>query len=159
MRGNYGFQWSGVKILHFNSRLCMRGNNLFTKQLADQLISIHASAWEATGLKMLRQILNHYFNSRLCMRGNTIWHTGRKCYHIFQFTPLHERQQRNKKDQKSKVISIHASAWEATPSPRVLRQVSESISIHASAWEATQKGYDNAQNLEFQFTPLHERQR
>ena len=78
-------------------------------------ISIHASTWEATLLQQHEQTAAHYFNSRLCMRGNPFCAPIRLWYVLFQFSPLHERQQDNVTSLKEAYISILASAWEATP--------------------------------------------
>ena len=158
----------------------MRGNKHNAKTFLRLFISIHASTWEATrpestsSRKRVFQFTPlherqriwavqidclRYFNSRLYMRGNSIRHLRR-----------HWR-----------LISIHASTWEATWSLARMKNMSL-ISIHASTWEAT----DNIQppsfltanfnsrlymrgNMQlprmqedhflFQFTPLHERQR
>ena len=56
---------------HFNSRLCMRGNQFLARL-------------QAVGIR--------YFNSRLCMRGNSKGVMNMEEKEIFQFTPLHERQ-------------------------------------------------------------------
>ena len=79
--------------MYFNSRLYMRGSMcgcilFWTKRL----ISIHASAWEATCLQAAQAVFEQDFNSRLCMRGNSV--------NSFVCTFC--------------CISIHASAWEAT---------------------------------------------
>ena len=146
---------------YFNSRLCMRGNGKpDSPGAAYQHISIHASAWEATGRCGKGMVNSLYFNSRLCMRGNAYSADKSKRIHIFQFTPLHERQQVTfSVPVVQESISIHASAWEATALPCRLRfhnhfnsrlcmrgnlfhdyfRCINCISIHASAWEATAK--------------------
>ena len=57
----------------------------------------------------------------------------------------------------SAIISIHASAWEATElyTDIITHTL---ISIHASAWEATKYATRERTIELFQFTPLHERQ-
>ena len=68
--------WPVWRWWYFNSRLCMRGNaNQLDFSCMAKLISIHASAWEATMAATL--------GAR-----TRIW---------FQFTPLHERQQAKRK--------------------------------------------------------------
>ena len=99
------------------------------------LISILASIWEATVRRFILSSPN-YFNSRLYMRGNCSHLAVLVSAGIFQFTPLHERQQDNVTSLKEAYISIHASTWEATKvRSRLGRKVQ--ISIHASTWEAT----------------------
>ena len=66
-----GFSKLHSRDQHFNSRLCMRGN----------LCS------------RCHCIVNINFNSRLCMRGNTAICRVPWFAYLFQFTPLHERQQ------------------------------------------------------------------
>ena len=109
-------------------------------------ISIHASTWEATYLLRTRPnpfifqfMLLHerqhwfslcpsvtmYFNSRLYMRGSM-------CGCILFWT--------------KRLISIHASAWEATEMADNAEQL-EAISIHVSAWEATLSQKGNKSNL------------
>ena len=49
-------------------------------------------------------------------------------------------------------VSIHASAWEATPEQKHFLATMR-VSIHASAWEATYSDKDLAVFDVFQFTP------
>ena len=55
-------------------------------------------------------------------------------------------------------VSIHASAWEATP-VRPQHPMDLSVSIHASAWEATLSRNGVPQVAPFQSTPPHGRRR
>ena len=167
-------------VNNFNSRLCMRGNIYPQQRWKFRIISIHASAWEATQNEQLLSGQQINFNSRLCMRGN-IFSISSSLYQLISihasaweatsWTPI-------KSDDPE--ISIHASAWEAT-FVDALNVKSIAISIHASAWEATlllvcpvlPGFYFNSRlcmrgNARpafffcradlFQFTPLHERQ-
>ena len=95
-------------------------------------ISIHASTWEATytGFRYIQA--SGYFNSRLYMRGNlshdprghvsqisihaSTWEATQCFFHLwwkcllFQFTPLHERQQ-----QKCTIFSIKSTQFSTKP--------------------------------------------
>ena len=144
-------------------------------------ISIHASTWEATPECSRREHIPWHFNSRLYMRGNYWNYRGIReeakfqftplherqpgagvqsaTRNLFQFTPLHERQRLSASGwRRDWVISIHASTWEATRN-ELRNYDAGNISIHASTWEATQWQMWKARSMEFQFTPLHERQR
>ena len=143
-------------------------------------ISIHASTWEATPECSRREHIPWHFNSRLYMRGNYWNYRGIReeakfqftplherqpgagvqsaTRNLFQFTPLHERQRLSASGwRRDWVISIHASTWEATRN-ELRNYDAGNISIHASTWEATQWQMWKARSMEFQFTPLHERQ-
>ena len=78
-------------------------------------ISIHASAWDATGIPYVPVPIFKYFNPRIRVG----------CDHYT-----------NKDLLEYILISIHASAWDATFQAQ--RDAGMSfISIHASAWDAT----------------------
>ena len=146
---------------YFNSRLYMIGNALrplfrlpprqtfqftplherqrywFCYSSGQRTISIHASTWEATQVPNSIRLFIVYFNSRLYMRGNTCGVTSFTEMKVFQFTPLHERQLLSLPSSPFlRLISIHASTWEATISGSILTSP-DRISIHASTWEAT----------------------
>ena len=154
----YSFITSESLFAYFNSRLCMRGNNSLNFDRVFVVISILASAWEAT----------------YCF-----WHLSSD-FRISIHASTWEAASIGNRQFNHTVISILASAWEAT-----FRNWNTSIkfyiSIHASAWEATpfvlQYGFDtfyfnsrlcmrgnpgaiaSGWDTLFQFSPLHERQR
>ena len=105
-----------------------------TYWLLHMLVSIHASAWEAT---------------RPPVRGGA-----------FQVVSIHasawEATGQGPRDDGLLHVSIHASAWEATElyAPLGLRFV---VSIHASAWEATWPAPQAMPTNSFQSTPPHGR--
>ena len=136
----------------------MRGNPLISSENKFPIISIHASAWEATRLRVSDDCKQYNFNSRLCMRGNATVMKQQDKISAFQFTPLHERQRR-------RFVQFGIS-WIFQFTPLHERQLrfqaaprTPPISIHASAWEATQRSFNFLGEELFQFTPLHERQR
>ena len=158
MRGSILRIWLSYKKRYFNSRLYMRGSTQ----------------------KMVRSLTLENFNSRLYMRGSVALKLQNIPVSIFQFTPLHERQQNEHvkesidyfisihastweaaisvdRDSTGRRISIHASTWEAAYIP-MYPYLALLISIHASTWEAA-RVYTCLENTwTFQFTPLHERQ-
>ncbi len=124
-------QWA-----RFNPRLRVGGDPIRTHTTSSCLVSIHASAWEATNALnsslRRRRVSIHAsaweatwpqaqttrqtcFNPRLRVGGD--------CHHQFA-DPLY------------RPVSIHASAWEATKSCMGISGKIR-VSIHASAWEAT----------------------
>ena len=98
---------------YFNSRLYMRGSLLCFFLFFLISISIHASTWEAARNPYAARSGIQYFNSRLYMRGS--FQVFQLCLcHLFQFTPLHERQLKHIEEVHVVFsISIHASTWEA----------------------------------------------
>ena len=108
-------------------------------------------------LPLVRQIAFPYFNSRLYMRGSFLLPLA--CHTIlFQFTPLHERQQLPLTEMVPKIISIHASTWEAAFNANV--PVSSKRFQFTPLHERQRVDHWSVLLLYiFQFTPLHERQR
>ena len=184
MRGNSRTpQRATTSRSDFNSRLYMRGNNstvtvtiqqqifqfmpLHERQrfccifrIRPNIISIHASAWEATRSGLFSGPVFFYFNSCLYMRGNgcsvynlqNVAQYFNSCLYMRGNCILRHRP-------PPEHISIHASTWEATLifpctcrkpvifqfMPLHERQLNHNvihsrmitISIHASTWEAT----------------------
>ncbi len=123
------------------------------------LVSIHASAWDATSGPRPRPAPSHRFNPRVRMgrdTGDTYLLPTRQSFNprvrmgrdrsscsdrshvrLFQSTRPHgTRREHHEHDTRRRTVSIHASAWDATrrwSQPTVLW----SVSIHASAWDAT----------------------
>ena len=135
----------GSSISYFNSRLYMRGNLVLCRVKYVDIISIHASTWEAAfhqnkwfvgksisihastweaaddinmhqskgeisihastweaAIRIHRcREVSCYFNSRLYMRGSNDKKGYGKAY-LFQFTPLHERQQQSRQSRRAK---------------------------------------------------------
>ena len=115
----------------------MRGSKVDKDATTKRIISIHASTWEAARMHFQQAVLTCNFNSRLYMRGSFKAIPKQRCksfyfnsrlymrgsfpsskdffvYKKFQFTPLHERQQLIvSKEKLLRIISIHASTWEA----------------------------------------------
>ena len=102
------------------------------------LVSIHASAWEATAAALIDLWRRRSFNPRLRVGGDARC-SGVHCpLKMFQSTPPRgRRRQGSIRSSSSQPVSIHASAWEAILERR-LRCPGHQVSIHASAWEATQ---------------------
>ena len=131
----YSFITSESLFAYFNSRLCMRGNNSLNFDRVFVVISILASAWEAT------YCFWHLSSDfRISIHAST-WEAAVVietfgCEYIFQFMPLHERQPAlaiaNSTTLLFQFTPLHERQLFATGTP-----VSHSI---------------------FQFTPLHERQ-
>ena len=120
---------------NFNSRLYMRGSmQHISKPERSADISIHASTWEAA-------IVIHIF----------------KCVILFQFTPLHERQQ-YKPVFADKFFYFNSRLYMrgSIKPDQILFHID--ISIHASTWEAAIICDACKAIMKFQFTPLHERQ-
>ena len=123
-------------IFNFNPRLREGGDYRFSIQIQQLLISIHASAKEAT---LNSAVLVNWcnFNPRLREGGDIDAIKPDTYMRLFQSTPPRRRRLENLTETiGSNEISIHASAKEAT------RIDSRSIfpfliSIHASAKEAT----------------------
>ena len=128
-------------------------------QTADQGVSIHASAWEATS----------------ACRGN--FQQGKVSIHASAWEATHSRltgwQQMRGFNPRLRVggdfasscvwfwserVSIHASAWEATASG-VVSSSEHCVSIHASAWEATFPRLHLLFQFPFQSTPPRGRRR
>ena len=109
-----GITLAGGGVEGFNPRLRMGGDYVFAFTPAKEHVSIHASAWEATGAPVKSGVRQWRFNPRLRMGGDAPARRAPAPYSV----------------------SIHASAWEATPG-LVGRGQASSVSIHASAWEAT----------------------
>ena len=103
----------------------------------DLLISIHASAWDATIFAISDSVV------KLISIHASAWDATRDKHErgtetpIFQSThPRGMRLAAPTKEALSFNISIHASAWDATRRPA--RTIpANNISIHASAWDAT----------------------
>ena len=113
----------------FNPRLRMGGDDARTssgtERWRSEAVSIHASAWEATmqGQVMTRDYPRR-FNPRLRMGGDLAY--GSTCIGFilkcaFQSTPPHGRRPRAMCGRNVQDVSIHASAWEATPAARTRR--------------------------------------
>ena len=98
------------------------------------MISIHAPARGATGLRESRTKASGYFNSRPCERGDGDAYPRRAAAHP---------------------ISIHAPARGATVSYQSLFKMTY-ISIHAPARGATRTPWNSFKPRTFQFTPLRE---
>ena len=100
------------------------------------------------------------FNPRLRTGGDVPWLTARPALSKFQSTPPHGRRRlASSLHDPHRVVSIHASAREATPQHR-LPAVEGDVSIHASAREATGLLPTMAMTgAGFQSTPPHGRRR
>ena len=131
-----------LSLAYFNSRL-REGGDICEQNvtIVKILISIHASAREAT--VTLEQIINciKNFNSRLREGGDCLYHPQGLIHQLFQFTPPRGRRRRGLPNAK------YIYTFQFTP-PRgrrlfclLLRGHSNIISIHASAREATRSGY------------------
>ena len=118
MRGNKDKRKQSTSDSYFNSRLYMRGNVVAHWEVQHEIISIHASTWEATYAPTL---LN---SQQLISIHASTW----------EATDLSANQY------SALYISIHASTWEAT-AEAAAETKEESISIHASTWEATRTEY------------------
>ena len=145
---------NAYQLYYFNSRLCMRGNDITVPVTAEvfQFTPLHerqqkqATGTETDGhfnsrLCMRGNIIPYFarlqkknFNSRLCMKGNnrrTLQRIGKT---VFQFTPLHERQQ-----SATFIYAQSDSLFQFTPlherqrCMEVVCQCDYQISIHASA--------------------------
>ena len=86
-----------IFLLHifpnFNSRLYMRGSLTINPFDATQVISIHASTWEAAINALYIVILNCLFQfTPLHERQRIAFYISIFAFYKFQFTPLHERQ-------------------------------------------------------------------
>ena len=161
MRGNVSHHFIRLYLPYFNSRLYMRGNNRNWNWRQCTMISIHASTWEATRYIRYMDDIIILISIHASTWEATLPAFAVKCMkNLFQFTPLHERQQklcrqheRGRTDFNSRLymrgnqqstqnsvsastISIHASTWEATPW-QLTKVQRPRISIHASTWEAT----------------------
>ena len=136
MRGNVISPLFILPISYFNSRLCMRGNILvveWSDSTRFQFTPLH----ERQQTSIIRGRKHDNFNSRLCMRGNVntsvdYWAT----YLISIHASAWEATEELKAALPYYYISIHASAWEATWVWNCTF-TDLNISIHASAWEAT----------------------
>ena len=100
------------------------------------------------------------FNPRLRTGGDVPWLTARPALSKFQSTPPHGRRRlASSLHDPHRVVSIHASAREATPQHR-LPAVEGDVSIHASAREATfTPRARQRRRRKFQSTPPHGRRR
>ena len=78
------------------------------------IISIHASAWEATFFTIISAVLT-----------------------VFQFTPLHERQLKTELEGGVKEYFNSRLCMRGNVAAATASLTSDLISIHASAWEAT----------------------
>ena len=120
---------------HFNSRLYMRGSNYVNPAMGRDYISIHASTWEAAPAKS--------FQTHWCVISihASTWEAASPVSvpivsPIFQFTPLHERQQ---------FLPLVRQIAFPYFNSRLYMRGSKTDSRNGHRWE-------------FQFTPLHERQ-
>ena len=105
-----------IKVIHyFNPRLREGGDEEAEEENSNILISIHASAKEATWSVTITKNHRKNFNPRLREGGD------------------YKEEPRS----SAMMISIHASAKEATTNPVVTASYCITISIHASAKEAT----------------------
>ena len=101
-----------------------------------ELISIHASTWEATNFNGWHTWGNRFQFTPLHERRHRFQYTP-SLQKIFQFTPLHERRRAN--DFHHAIlhsILIHASTWEATQCICATKSEMQYF-ILASTWEAT----------------------
>ena len=114
MRGSYLQFWSISAFYYFNSRLYMRGSFL--------------------ALLQYLQIVN--FNSRLYMRGSREKSKTTTYRFLFQFTPLHERQQNDWVDKEYNSLFQFTPLHERQRKRLDLQHIISNISIHASTWEA-----------------------
>ena len=135
----------------------MRGNPLISSENKFPIISIHASAWEATRLRVSDDCKQYNFNSRLCMRGNATVMKQQDKISAFQFTPLHERQRR-------RFVQFGIS-WIFQFTPLHERQLMLYLFLQVFPYfnsRLCMRGNCDFKQplvlLLFQFTPLHERQ-
>ena len=175
----YSFITSESLFAYFNSRLCMRGNNSLNFDRVFVVISILASAWEAT------YCFWHLSSDfRISIHAST-WEAAVVietfgCEYIFQFMPLHERQPALAIANSTTLLFQFTPLHERQPLLYSNTALIRSISILASAWEATlarsqadgiryfnsrlcMRGNEerfciDTNTYKFQFTPLHERQ-
>ena len=79
------------------------------------LVSIHASAWEATKMHENACARCWRFNPRLRVGGDALGFAGFYGIGRFQSTPPRGRRRKESVEaDKAVIVSIHASAWEAT---------------------------------------------
>ena len=129
------------------------------REYTKSTISIHASAWEATQGQTDLLDDNYLFQFTPLHERQHAKINYQMLQTLFQFTPLHERQR------STRSISSKRSLFQFTPLHERQQQLvgmvnyEKLISIHASAWEATGYTAKAIGRIEFQFTPLHERQR
>ena len=137
MRGNDLNQECFCATNHFNSRLCMRGNNRSWKKAALIKISIHASAWEATASTAADRaaVAISIHASAWEATYTQIKPIGKNG--IFQFTPLHERQQSSVSANWNMRLFQFTPLHERQHFSAVSVVLHALISIHASTWEAT----------------------
>ncbi len=99
-------------------------------------VSIHASAWEATQTQQRlpepEMFLSTPPHGRRLSSGAT---KGVDCG-FYPRLRMGGDLRFHVQERAVREVSIHASAWEATPMPDAYSLV-ERVSIHASAWEAT----------------------
>ena len=181
MRGNKDKRKQSTSDSYFNSRLYMRGNVVAHWEVQHEIISIHASTWEATYAPTLlnsQQLIsihastweatdlsaNQYSALYISIHAST-WEATPNALTTPNSPPcisIHastwEATDVRSDSAWAILISIHASTWEATGAYHVPKFFA-TISIHASTWEATTSGLLSVFGNIFQFTPLHERQR
>ena len=120
-------------------------------------VSIHASAREATADPPRRSALQPGFNPRLRTGGDTQKSKRAPASCVFQSTPPHGRRHRRRLwTHRLLLVSIHASAREATSSPM---QVSRNWSFQSTPPHGRRRGGANTiRSLRlFQSTPPHGR--
>ena len=182
MRGNFRPQtkhWT--HWTDFNSRLYMRGNFCLPRSPAPQCISIHASTWEATLFWCIKLSV-----FKISIHASTWEATPPQSALIvgsstFQFTPLHERQREEVIPMETEGIFQFTPLHERQQFLPLVRQIAfpyfnSRLYMRGSIlriWLSYKKRYFNSRlymrgstihvsclnTNEFQFTPLHERQR
>ena len=154
MRGSMRRFWESIMSIYFNSRLYMRGSRendvdltgvhifQFTPLHERQQRSSHWFYHDASNFNSrlyMRGSCNsvtffppgEYFNSRLYMRGSKSVQHDADSGKIFQFTPLHERQQLNIWI-SSVCNNFNSRLYMRGSGPSFPVLVTDNISIHAS---------------------------
>ena len=136
-----------MSIIGFNPRLRMGGDMASVDRWRLLHVSIHASAWEATTSCSAPPGGTACFNPRLRMGGDfrpRAYGSGR-----YRFNPRLRMggDRRGAISANATLVSIHASAWEATRH-RDQHGDEPAVSIHASAWEATRCSCQSPPTLE-----------
>ena len=102
----------------------------------EKIVSIHASAWEATSRPAWSRRPGWCFNPRLRMGGDPAVQCRSLGFNVSIHASAWEATGLRRRAVNQVEVSIHASAWEAT-SPLSVGSCAPPVSIHASAWEAT----------------------
>ena len=143
---------------YFNSRLYTRGDKLLSRHWCICQISIHASTREATATETANA-KSQFISIHASTREATISTTTLSLKFLFQFTPLHERRQRNE------VMKMRVNQFQFTPlherqrdtgrQPDLFDYFNSRLYMRGNLWLL----HGFFPSFQFQFTPLHERQR